>query len=437
MIWSSLALKIISMKINIPHIHKIEGDAGFWAEVTKQGKVKELKMNSLLGLRQIEGILVGRKVKDVPLIIARICGICPVVHILNAVTAIEKALDIQVSPLTVSLRKLILASQMIQSHALHLFFMALPDFLDIENDFDLMKKFPKEAKAALKIRDYSLDIIRAVGGRAIHPLTPKVGGFTKMPERKELERLLKDSKLALENALILNNAFKKLTYPKLERKAIFASVFSKKEYAFYQTDIVKIKDNKISVGDFYSNKIEESLTAPPVKRVKFQGESYMLGAIARIKNNKDFLNPQAKKVLEEFITEQGIEKDKLFDNVFYNLFFQYVEVVHFIEEVEKITKEILTQDLKESPKEIKIKKGTGLSAMEAPRGTLFDYIEVDEKGRIFSCNIITPSAQFLNNLEDDLRVYLPDIIKLSEEERIRKLRSLVRVYDPCISCATH
>jgi len=423
------------MKINIPHIHKIEGDAGFWAEVTKQGKVKELKVNSLLGLRQIEGILVGRKVKDVPLIISRICGICPVIHILNAVTALERALDIQVSPLTVSLRKLILASQIIQSHALHLFFMALPDFLDIENDFDLMKKFPKEAKAALKVRDYSLNIIKEVGGRAIHPLTPQVGGFTKMPDKKELEKLL--DKTALENALVLSKAFKTLTYPKLERKTSFASVFSKNEYAFYQTDTIKIKDNKISVGDFYSNKIEESLTTPPVKKVKFQGESYMLGAIARVKNNGDFLNPQAKKVLEEFIAEQGIEKDKLFDNVFYNLFFQYVEVVHFIEEVEKLTKEILAQDLNETPKEIKIKKGAGLSAMEAPRGTLFDYIEVDERGRIFSCNIITPSAQFLNNLEDDLKVYLPDIINLSEEERIRKLRSLVRVYDPCISCATH
>jgi len=425
------------MKISIPHIHKIEGDAGFWAEVTKEGKVEGLKIQSLLGLRQIEGILVGRKVEEAPVVISRICGICPVVHILNAISAFENALSIKVSPLTVSLRKLMLAFQMIQSHALHLFFMSFPDFFNIENDLDLLKKFPREAKAAMKVRDYALDITKIVGTRVVHPLTFKIGGFRKLPEKEKLQKLLKDSDSAIENALILGKTLKKISYPKFERKINFASLYSEKEYSFYQANLVKIKEEKVTIGDFYSNKMIEDLKTPPVKKVKFRGESYMLGAIARLKNNNSLLNPKAKEILEEFIKEQGIDKEKMFDNIFYNLFYQFVEVLHFIEETQKIIKEVSAMDLKENPKEIKIKKGTGLSAMEAPRGTLFDYVEIDEKGRVFSCNIITPSAQFLNNLEEDIKFYLPEIIKMSEKERIRKIRSLVRVYDPCISCATH
>ena len=141
------------MDINVPHIHKIEGDAGFWAKVTKEGKVEDLKFQTLLGLRQIEGILIGRRVKDIPVVVSRICGICPVVHILNGVVSLEKALNVKPSPVVILLRKLFLASQIIQSHTLHLFFMALPDFYNIENDLELKDKFPKEAKAALKIRD--------------------------------------------------------------------------------------------------------------------------------------------------------------------------------------------------------------------------------------------------------------------------------------------
>ena len=425
------------MEINIPHIHKIEGAAGLWAKMTKEGKVEDLKINSLLGLRQIEGILIGRKVEEAPVVIARICGICPVVHILNAIVAFEKALDVEVSDLTVSLRKLMLTSQIIQSHSLHLFFMSFPDFFDIENDLDLMKRFPKEAKAALKVREYGLELTNIVGGRTIHPLTPKIGGFRKLPDRARLEKLLNDSSIVLDNILVLGKVLKKLSYPKLERKANFASIYTSKEYPYYQGNSIMIKGKEIDIDDFYSNKIIEDLKTPPVKKVKFQGEAYMLGAIARLNNSHSLLNPRARQELDEFLKEQKIDQDDMFKNIFFNLFSQYVEVVHFVEETQKLIKEILKTNLQEKPKDIKIKPGKGLAAMEAPRGTLFDFVEIDKSGRVLNCNIITPSAQFLNNLELDIKLYLPKMNKLSKEEKIKKLRSLARVYDPCISCATH
>ena len=425
------------MKITIPHIHKIEGEAGFWAKVTKTGKIEELKFQTLLGLRQIEGILIGRRYFEVPIVVSRICGICPVPHILAAVTALEKALRVKVSKQTVLLRKLLLAGNIIHSHTLHLFFLSLPDFFNIESDLKLLKKFKKESEAALRIRDISLNIVKTVGGRAIHPITPLVGGFSRLPEKDKLKKILEKIPLAIDDAIFLVDTFQKINYPDFERKTLFASVFSRKDYPFYLERIIKIGKERISSNHFYSTKIEEDLKTPPVKRVKFRGKPYMLGAIARLKNNGEFLKKLAKKKLEEFKKENKISDEKFFKNIYFNLFSQAIEVLHFLEVCQDLIKEILRLPLKKEGGEVNFKTSSGLSALEAPRGTLFHYYEIDKEGRIKNCNIITPTAQFLANLEKDLRVLLPKILKLSEKEKKRKIRSLVRVYDPCISCATH
>ena len=426
-----------SKKITIPHIHKIEGEAGFWAKLTRDGDIEDLKVNTLLGLRQIEGILIGRRYFEVPIVVARICGICPVPHILTACTALEKALNIKVSEQTILLRKLLLSANIIHSHTLHFFFLSLPDYFNIENDLDLLKKFKKETKAALRIRDIALEITRIIGGRAVHPLTPIVGGFSKMPDKEKLKNVLEKIPLAIEDATLLFQRFKKIEYPDFKRETLFASVFSGKDYSFFTEKMIKIGGEKITVADFYSNKIEEDLKNPPVKRVKFKGRSYMLGAIARIKNNEEFLTPLAKEKLKEFREINKISKEEFFQNIFFNLISQLIEVFHFLEYSQDLLKEILKFELKGEKIEIKFKNGSGLSALEAPRGTLFHYYEIDKTGRISNCNTITPSAQFLLNMEEDLKVFLPQILKLKKEEKIRKIRSLIRVYDPCISCATH
>ncbi len=425
------------MKIVVPHIHKIEGKAGFWAKVAKTGKIEDLRIEVLEGLRQIEGILIGRRVQDVPIVVSRICGICPVVHILNACSALEKALEIKVSPEIILLRKLFLVSQIIQSHTLHLFFMSLPDFFNLENELDLMKKFKKETRAALKIRDFSLKIARIVGGRAVHPIRPQLGGFTKLPTKPDLKKILRDFPFIIEQALILAETFKDLSYPVLKRRTNFVSLFSKDEYSFYQAPHLLSKNKKITISHFYANEIEEDLKILPVKRVKYRGEPYLVGAMARIKNNGQFLAPLARKFFQDFKKKHSLSEEDFFANVYYNIFSQAIEVIHFLEISEQVTKEILKSEFQESKKEFQISKGSGLSAMEAPRGTLFTYLEVDKQGRILNCHIVTPTAQFLANLEEDLKVLMPQIFKLSEKEKIRKVRSLIRAYDPCISCAVH
>ncbi len=425
------------MKINIPHIHKIEGEAGFWAKVTKKGEIEELKIQTLLGLRQIEGILIGRRYFEVPIVVSRICGICPVPHILAAICALEKALNVKVSEQTILLRKLILAANIIHSHTLHLFFLSLPDFFDIENDLELLKKFKKESKAALRIRDWALKMTKILGGRSVHPITPIVGGFSKLPDKENLKRSLENLSLAIDDTLFLVETFEKINYPVLEKEITFASIFSNNNYPFYQENLVKIGEEKTSIGDFYSVKIEEDLKNPPVKRIKFKGRPYMVGAIARLYNNGKFLSQSAKEKLEQFKKKRKISDEKFFQNIYFNLFVQTIEVLHFLEISKDLIEKILKLPLKEEKPEIKFKPSSGLSAIEAPRGILFHYYEIDKKGRISSCDIVTPTAQFLNNIEDDLKLFLPKILKLSPKKKIKKIRSLIRVYDPCISCATH
>jgi coenzyme F420-reducing hydrogenase alpha subunit len=425
------------MKITVPHIHKIEGEAGFWAEVTETGKVEHLKIETLKGLRQIEGILVGRRAQEVPIIVSRICGICPVVHILNACRALEKALDVKVPEDITLLRKLFLASQIIQSHTLHLFFLSLPDFFDIENELELMKRFKKETKAALKIRDFSLELTDIIGGRKVHPVTPKIGGFLRLPKADDFKKVLEDYSEIIDSAQFLAKTFENLSYPEFYRETSFTCLNPEKEYTFLQSSSVIIDSTKETVENFYSKEIEEDLKHPPVKRVKYHGRTYMLGAIARIKNNSQFLNPLAKKLFEDFKKKNKLSDKEFFGNIYHNLFCQAVEVLHFLEESKKLMKEIVESGIKEEKTEIKIREGEAMNAMEAPRGTLFDHIAIGKDGRISSCNIITPTAQFLANIEEDLKVLLPKILKLSKKEKRRKIRALIRIYDPCISCAIH
>ena len=198
------------MKLVIPHIHKTLGDAGFFARISQKGEIKELRVKVLEGLRQIEGILIGRRVFETPLIISRVCGICPTSHILNACQALEKALEIKVSLQTEQLRKLITAAQIIQSHSLHIFFMSLADFFEIDSETKLMKKFSKEMEAVLRLRDFALKIIGIVGGRTVHPIRPIVGGFTKVPEKEDYQKILENCKKNQEDSFVLIELFKNL-----------------------------------------------------------------------------------------------------------------------------------------------------------------------------------------------------------------------------------
>lgn len=398
-----------------------------------KGEVKDARFEVQEGIRLIEGILVGRHYKDMPVVAQRICGICPVVHNLTSIKSIENAFGVKVSEETILLRKVMEHAQFIHSHALHLFFLSLADFLDIENDLKLVEKYPEEAKMALKIRDYGMALVKIIGGRVVHPLTNEVGGFKKVPTPEEIRTLIKQGQDVMADIWNLAQFFKKIKLPEFARKTEYLSLQKKGEYAIYDGDLVSNRGLHISVSDFEKNFHELHRPREIVKRVHTDKKtSYMVGAIARVNNQHIKLSPKATEYFESL----GFKLPDF--NPFHNILYQMTEVIHCAEESIKILKNLAHMNLQNAiTKPYEVKEGSAAAAVEAPRGTLYYYVDIDAKGYIKNVNIISPTAQFLAHLEDDISAFIPGIINDDEKKREKKMRAFIRAYDPCISCAVH
>lgn len=416
--------------IKINHIAKMEGHTGFVAHIL-DGKVTKAKVATIEGARLIEGVLIGRHYQEAPMITGRICGVCPIVHFLSSIQAIEKAFNVKVTQQTVILRKMIEWAQIIHSHALHLFFLSLPDFFDIENDLNFIKKYPKETEATIRVRQFAIDLAKVIGGRTVMPVSLEVGGFKKLPDISEIQKLIKNYNSLLEDTLLLGNFTKKIKIPKFERKTEFAALYNKSEYEILKGDIKTFNGDIYKIKDFYKQIEELHQRFDKVVRTNYLGEPYFVGALARVMVNFDLLNPQAKKLW----ISSGIKIPSY--NTFHNVFAQAVEIVHGLEEIKKLIKCLGKIDQKNLKVKYTTKAGEGYGACEAPRGLLIDYYKLDKNGIIKDVNIITPTAQFLANLDADLKEYLPNFYKLPISQRRKKIRTLIRAYDPCISCATH
>jgi len=429
------------MRIKINHLAKMEGHLDFVGDILK-GDVTTAKIKTTEGVRLIESILVNRKFYDAPIITARICGICPIVHSLNTIKTIENAFAIRPSEQTVKLRKLMELSQIIHSHALHLYFLSMPDFYGIRDDLDFIKKHPTQASAAITSREFALKILETVAGRAIHPIACEVGGFKVLPQKKKLQALLEIYEDAMAAAMELVLFASKLPFPQFQRPMEFVSLVDKKEYAVYDGEAKFLRSKKVVKAKDYKKVVDEyQLLSFGAKRANYQGKSFMNGALARLNINHPKLSREAKKVVKDLKLKFPI------DNTFFNVLAQAIELVHATEEAGNLLQDLVKTLKPEKSKGQKLKliafgnpknkTTTGYSLMEAPRGILYDMLEIDQNGIITKADIITPTVQFLNNIEEDLKIYLPNLKRLSKEAREQKIKTLIRAYDPCISCATH
>lgn len=422
----------------------MEGHTDFVAEIIK-GDVKSAKIMTTEGARLIEGILVGRNFYEAPIITSRICGICPVVHKVSSIKAIENAFNIKPSNQTIKLRKLMLSAQIIHSHALHLFFLSMPDFFDITDDLKFITAHKKETKSAIAVREWALKVIEVVGGRAVHPIACEVGGFKVLPDRAELQSLINQYSSVLKHALVLVDMALKIKLPKFNRPTTFIALTDNNEYAYYGGDIKILPEDGesriIAAKNFTKNikEIEEPYRA--AKSAELDGEPFMVGALARININHNHLHPLAKGIYKK----AGFAKVEY--NTFKNIIAQAIEIVHFLEEAKRLLDD-LADSLSDENSLIKklglISEASptgintfGCDAVEAPRGTLYHAYKIDSNGILTDCQIITPTVSILKNLESDLMEYLPDILNMDEKQRIMKARALIRAYDPCIACATH
>lgn len=418
------------LNIDIHKITRVEGHGNIIVNV-KQGKIEKLKWEVPESPRFFEAMVKGRRYEEAATITSRICGICSIGHTMASLKATENAFGITPSEQTVLLRKLILNAETIQSHVLHYYFLAAPDFLGVGSVFPLVKTHKDVVLRALRMKKLANDIADIIGGRAIHPIRLVVNGFTKLPTVKELktiQKMLKESKKDFDATVKL---FKSLTIPDFKRETEYISLKDPGEYAFYDGKIASSDGKLIPVKDYMKVTNEYCVPHSTAKYTKHLRDSYMVGALARFNNNHKQLLPLAKKAAKTL----GLKAPCY--NPYMNTVAQVVESIHAVEDSINIIDKILKNGIKAEKPNVKVKAGKGVGAVEVPRGILFHEYTYDANGILTNANCIIPTNQNHANIQKDMEALLPKIMNKSQNEIGLGLEMLVRAYDPCISCSTH
>ena len=417
-------------KIFLEHITKIEGHLNFTV-IMKSDQVVKAKAEALEGTRLLERLLLGKNYQEIPDIASRMCGVCQAIHRITAVQAIENAFGIDLPEEMEKLRKLVVIGGHLQSHILHLFIFVLPNFLNRRNIFEMLPQHRKLISNALRLKKLANNITESIGGRAVHPVTPIVGGFSKLPSRRTLEITLKMSKEFKKLAEETLDSILSLEMPKFERKTNYVSLYSGEEFPLLKGS-VKISNGELFKPSEYEEYIEyvtEEYSTARHYLLKKEKLEYMVGALSRVNINYDFLSDTAKAAAKTY----GLKYPSY--SPFENNKAQALEILHFADEMIFLVEDLLYKQPKYKKVDFKVKAGEGVSITEAPRGLLIHHYKINEHGKVEEANIITPTAQNYKNMEADVATYATRLILEGSENIEFELEKLVRAYDPCVSCS--
>jgi coenzyme F420-reducing hydrogenase alpha subunit len=418
------------MKVEVRHLSRIEGHANLVVDGAT-GTLAECRLEIVEAPRFFEGLLRGRHCSDVAPIVARICGVCSHSHTLVSLAATEAALGIAVSPQTRGLRRLLAFGEILQSHILHLYFLAAPDYLGVDSIFPLVQQRREVVTRALRMRQLANDICRTVGGRPVHPVTPRLGGFSSLPEpaalmglRRRLVQVLPD----LEATVDLFGGFR---VPTFRRPSVSLCLGGEDGYPLQGNRIVSDRGLCHPVSGYREVIEEYAVPHSTAKFARLAGDSYQVGPLARFKNAHACLSPMAERVAAAL----GLAPDTA--NPYAAVPARLVEVVHCVEEAIHLIDTLLADGLAPEPMIEPAGGGTGVAAIEAPRGLLFHAYQYDPRGQVVAADCVIPTSQNLANMEADLAALVPTLAGLPREELTRRLEMLLRAYDPCVSCSTH
>jgi coenzyme F420-reducing hydrogenase alpha subunit len=416
--------------IKVNYLTRVEGEGGLYVRI-ENAHVREVKLDIFEPPRLFEAFLRGRYFQEVPDITARICGICPVAYQMSAVHALEAALGVTPGPEIRRLRRLLYCAEWIESHALHIYLLQAPDFLDCESAVALARSHPQEVERGLRLKKIGNRLLEILGGRATHPVSVCVGGFYKAPRRKALEQLRGELLWGLEAAQETVKWVSTFSFPDFTPDYEFVSVSHPEEYPMNERRLVSSAGLDIDPVEFERVFLEEHVahsTALHSARADRQ-TSYLVGPLARVNLNFAKLAPQARAAARACGVAWPCR------NPFMGIVARAVELVHAYEEALSILETY--QEPSASRVEFKVRAGEGCAATEAPRGTLYHRYRMNDQGLIEAAKIVPPTSQNLRRMEDDLRALLPGILNRSEAAIAQACENLIRSYDPCISCSTH
>jgi coenzyme F420-reducing hydrogenase alpha subunit len=418
-----------SKTLKVDYLARVEGEGGLLVKISGK-KVTDVKFNIFEPPRFFEAFLRGRLYSEAPDITARICGICPVAYQMSSVHAMEHAFGVTVDGQLRALRRLLYCGEWIESHALHVFMLHAPDFLGYADAIQMAKDHGPVVQMALKLKKVGNDIVTLVGGREIHPINVRVGGFYKLPTKKELETLVERLKWAVDASIQTVKFTAKLPFPEFERPYEYVALRHEQEYPFNEGRLVSNKGLNIGIHEYENHFMEEHVShSNALHSILKERGAYFVGPLARYNLNFDKLTPAAQDAAKS----AGIGKGT--NNPFKSIIVRAVEMLYACEEALRIIKEYKIPE--KAVVDIEPKLGTGYGCTEAPRGILYHRYRLDERGIILDAKIVPPTSQNQKTIEQDLREYIPSRMNLSQEKLTWQCEQAIRNYDPCISCATH
>lgn len=419
-----------SWTIRVGTLTRVEGEGALHVRL-RDGQIEAVELNIYEPPRFFEAFLRGRPLEDVPDITARICGICPVAYQMSAVHALEMALGIQITPEIRTLRRLLYCGEWIESHTLHMHLLHAPDFHGCASGLELARLFPQEVQRGLRLKKIGNTLLDTLGGRSVHPINVCVGGFYRCPKPAALQELIPDLEWGVTAAAEATRWVASFPFPNFVRDYDFIALTPAAEYPFHAETFSSSRGPSFPVED-YEKIIEEHQvphsTALQARR-RENAASCLFGPLSRINLNFERLHPVARRLAEEC----GIEWPC--HNPFQSIVARGIEVTQAFAEALQIVREYTLPS--QSRIQYEPRAGVGLAATEAPRGTLYHRYEVDEQGRIAEAVIIPPTSQNQQQIEEDLREYLPSLLMQEHPVIADHCERLIRAYDPCISCATH
>jgi sulfhydrogenase subunit alpha len=418
------------LAVDIAGLTRVEGEGSLRLRV-RNGAVEEARLEIFEAPRYFERLVVGRTPDEVIDIVARICGICPVAYQMTAVHAFEHALGIEIEPGVRALRRLLYCGEWIESHALHVYLLHLPDFLGYPSALDMARDHRAAVEAGLKLKRAGNGIVELIGGRAIHPVSVRVGGFSRSFRRSEITALREEVTAALEIALRTVDLVAGLETPQFERDGRLVALRHPDEYPMNEGRIVSSDGLDLAATDWRSEFSEQQVSWSNALQSRGRdGRPYLLGPAARISLAGDRLHPTAAAAL----AGTGLAAE-IAVNPYRSIVARAIELVDATAEALDIVEAYQTPDMAGVPWQPAA--GSAAWATEAPRGLIFHAYELDDRGLVSHAQIVPPTSQNQAAIEADLAAFAPRVLDLPHDAAVLRIEQLIRSYDPCISCATH
>jgi sulfhydrogenase subunit alpha len=415
--------------VEVPAIARVEGEGALHLRVDGD-VITDLRLEIYEPPRFFEAFLAGRHFSEVPDIVPRICGICPVAYQMSAIHGLERLFEVDVPPGTRELRRLLYFAEWIESHMLHVHLLAAPDFLGYESAIEMAERERGAVERGLRLKRLGNDLMAAIGGREIHPVSPRVGGFSRTPRAAELRTFLGRLEDALADLLEVAAWISEFDVPSFPRPAEMMALVHPSEYPINEGD-VRTTAGRAFPGSAFEENVEE-FQVPHSNALHAKligGDSYVVGPLSRVNLNWMQLTPVARRAAERLRLAVP-DPDPLA-----SMAARVVETVLAVEESLRI---VGTYEQPHPPlAKVQPRAGRATWITEAPRGMLYHRYDVAADGTILQAKIVPPTSQNLRHMEDDLRAFVPGVLDRSDEELGRLCEMVVRNYDPCISCATH